>query len=351
MKSKKATARPEAPASSGAQVENSPTENAKEAAVQGEYSPAMHAKKQPRGLSRMLLAVCTGVLALAFSAVPALSLWLNDTQLLAQPHERTGQAGALALTSDDLYLTRILKKSSQRDAFGSGYTNLNNLTNPVNMNWTSNEEILDLLNTVYEAGILPAELWSYCSEHITQSFAASDNLGFVYYIAYGMDSIYISSEYHYVVGFTVENESQKVVGMYVSVPPGFEPPAVQKQALLEAYRDYLELDVFERWEDPADTFFAGSALYSPGAEAMLFCDTGSYRSHAYNGPQISIYDTNGNDYDRSYYCLNAFSYPEETVRGWQEYTRSFPAGTDVWHRGYAAEDADAEFAAGEEALG
>ena len=33
--------------------------------------------------------LCTGVLALALSAVPALTLWLGDAGLLAQPHART----------------------------------------------------------------------------------------------------------------------------------------------------------------------------------------------------------------------------------------------------------------------
>ena len=40
--------------------------------------------------------LCTGVLALALSAVPALTLWLGDAGLLAQPHARTQKAGAQA---------------------------------------------------------------------------------------------------------------------------------------------------------------------------------------------------------------------------------------------------------------
>ena len=319
---------------------------------QGREATAIKTNRQPRIPSRkMLLTVCTGVLVLAFSAIPALALWLGDAQLLTQPHERTRQAGALALTSDDLYLTRILKKNSQRDALNNGYTNLNSLTNPVNMNWISNTEVLELLDTAYGAGFLPEELWSYCSGHIEQSFSSSDRLGFLYYIAYGTDAVYTRSEYCYTVGFTVENETQKVVSVYVSIPLGFEPPALQKQAILEAYRDYLELNVFEGWEDPADTWFAGSALYSPRAEVMLFCDTGSHQAPSYNGPVVSVYDPTGNYYYRSFYCLNASSVPEETVRSWQEYTRSFPAGTDVWHRGGAVEDAGAELFAGGEPLG
>ena len=58
--------------------------------------------------------LCTGVLALALSAVPAPTLWLGDAGLLAQPHARTQKAGALALTGEDMYLTRVLKKYSRR---------------------------------------------------------------------------------------------------------------------------------------------------------------------------------------------------------------------------------------------
>ena len=311
-------------------------------------------EKHPRGYARKkLLTVCTGILVLAFSAIPALALWLGDVQLLAQPHERTRQAGALALTSDDLYLTRILKKNGQRNTANDYYwqSDYYSLTNPDNMNWCSTRDVLDLLDTVYEAGLLPEELWSYCSGHIEQAFTSSDRLGFLYYIAYDSDAVSDNAEYRYTVGLMVESESQKMVSVCVCVPMGYAPPALQAQTILQAYRDHLELGIFENWEDPADTWFAGRALYSPQAEVMLSCEIGSYQAQGFRGYPVSLSEPTENYDSRFYYCLNASSFPEETVRSWQEYARSFPAGTDVWHWSGGADGAGVALVTGEEPLG
>ena len=337
MNRKKRAAKPDAPDAFGAQDET---------------GTAANAKKQPRGLSRkMLLAVCTGVLALAFSAIPALALWLNDAQLLAQPHERTRQAGALALTSDDLYLTRILKKYAQRDTLtGYRYASFS----PDAMSWTDTTVLLDHLNALYEAGVLPADWRTYCIEQIDRrAFTSQDSLGFIHYIAYIEDEN--ASDYAcYLAGITVEAESQKVIALFVS--SDFVPAlsAAEKDAVLAAYSSYLGLDTMEDWEDPADTWFAGSALYSPRAELMLYCETGAFQASSYRS-----YDAfNGNwgqeYFDRGYLCLHALSLPEETVRMWQDYARSFPAGTNVWGRADVYADAggyDSAGWSGEEALG
>lgn len=201
----------------------------------------MNRIKPLRGLSRrVLLAACTGVLALAFSAVPALALWLGDAQLFAQPHERTRQAGALAPTSDDLYLTRILKKSSQQEP-----TDFYRLTYMGSMSWVANETVQGYLDVLYKANALPEEWWRYCSDHIEQSFVAADRLGFFHYTAYVADTAYTNSEFCYTVGITVEGESQKIVGVWVSVPQELSPSAPHGQAVLEAYCAYLELEAFE----------------------------------------------------------------------------------------------------------
>ncbi len=309
----------------------------------------MNRIKPLRGLSRrVLLAACTGVLALAFSAVPALALWLGDAQLFAQPHERTRQAGALAPTSDDLYLTRILKKSSQQEP-----TDFYRLTYMGSMSWVANETVQGYLDVLYKANALPEEWWRYCSDHIEQSFVAADRLGFFHYTAYVADTAYTNSEFCYTVGITVEGESQKIVGVWVSVPQELSPSAPHGQAVLEAYCAYLELEAFEDWEDPADTWFAGSALYSARAEVMLFCETGSYPSRSYSGPFVSEGLPTEHFYDRRYFCLHASSVPDDTVRSWQEYARSFPKGADVWGRGGppAASGETANEAMEEEALG
>lgn len=317
----------------------------------------MNAKNEPRGLSRkILLMVCTGVLALAFSAIPLLALWLDDVQLLAQPHERTRQAGALALSSDDLYLTRILKKYSQASAVDGRF--MTALGSPGNMSWTYNATVQNYLDDLYEANVLPRDWYSYCSDNIEESYTSTDSLNFVHYISYVADATWTRSEFCYTVGLTVESESQKVIALWVSVPPtpGFPPPA---QATLEAFRAYLGLEEFDDWEDPADTWFAGCALYSPHAETMLFCETGSYESQSYvnykmepaAGYRVSQENRTDHYYPRNYYCLSASYVPEGTVRSWQEYARSFFGETDVWHRGAGTEEAGAENYAGEAPLG
>lgn len=330
---------PVAPDSAGAQDEKSPAVNAKKATAQpdapgafgpqSENSTAVNAEKQPRGFSRMLLAVCTGVLALVFSAIPALSLWLNDTQLLAQPHERTGQAGALTLTSDDLYLTRILKKYAQRDTM-YGYQSASNA--PDTMTWTAPTVLRDYLNTLYTSGVLSAEWLDYYIEQVWgRVYNSQDSLGFTNYIAYVEDSE--APDYAcYLVGTTVETESQKVTALFLSVDSAVTLPAMDTNAVLAAYRSYLGLDAIEDWEDPTDTWFAGNALYSPRAELMLFCESGAFQTQSYRG--YDAFNGSWTDalFDRTYFCLYALSLPEETVRAWQDYARSFPEGTNVWNR-------------------
>lgn len=317
MSAKRANTQPDAPgtpASSG---------------LPGEKSAAVNEKEQPRGAwRRLLLAVCTGVLALAFSAIPALALRLNDTRLLSQPHERTGQAGAMALTSDDLYLTRVLKKYAQRNTM---YSYQSASTSPDAMARTAPTVLWDYLDTLHTSGVLPAEWRDYCSGRIySHIYGSQDSLGFTNYIAYIEDTD--APDYAcYLAGITVEAESQKVIGLFLSVDSAAALPAIDTDAVLAAYRSYLGLDAMEDWEDPADTWFAGCALYSPRAELMLFCESGVFRAGTYRNYEAF----NGRNwteevFDRTYFCLHALSLPEETVRAWQEYARTFPAGTNVW---------------------
>ena len=97
--------------------------------------------------------LCTGVLALALSAVPALTLWLGDAGLLAQPHARTQKAGALALTGEDMYLTRVLKKYSRRGSL-SGYQRAG--TSPDSMYYVEPDGLLFHVEELASAGVLPS---------------------------------------------------------------------------------------------------------------------------------------------------------------------------------------------------
>ncbi len=296
---------------------------------------------------KALLALCTGVLALLFSALPALTLWLQDARLLAQPQARTHRADALALTGDDLYLTRILKKYSQRTGI-QGYQAAS--TNPYSMSQMTSTTLLDHLNALCAAGVLPEEWRAYCAEHVGNIvFTSVDSLGFVHYIGY--NGLGHMPDYGcYVVGITVESISQKVVAVWISAAQAGRLSAPPVQPTLEAYRTYLELDAMDDWEAPTDTLWADTALYSPRAELLLHCENGSYDANTYRHYEMFDGEWTSALFPRTYFCLNAVSLPEETVRGWQAYARSFANPADAWLPSGAPEESIAEIA-GEEALG
>lgn len=269
-------------------------------------------------------------LVLALSAIPALTLWLGDARLLAQPHERTRQTGVLALASDDVYLTRILKKYSQRHQL-QGYRAAE--LYPDGAGYVAPNILADCLDALCAAGALPAEWRDYCASRLGDAvFLSEDSLGFVHYIAYNTDA-YAEDYACYVVGVTVERESQKAVALWASAPRELDLPQAEAAPTLEAYRAYLGLEGFGEWADPADTRFEGVGLYSPHAELMLFCETGTYRTNDYRA--YSQFDGTpwNRTFERSYFCLNAISVPAKTVSEWQAYARSFPEGTPLWGRG------------------
>lgn len=299
-------------------------------------------------ISRAWLIGCAAALVLALSAIPALTLWLDDARLLSQPHERTRQTGALALTSDDLYLTRILKKYSQREQT-NGYRSA--ATYPDGMDAISGDVMRAYLDELCGAGVLPAAWHKYCDAFLDPNVLGSnDSLGFTHYICFNQNDLFDDFGC-YVVGITVESESQKVVSLWASAPAGHDLPDAEEIPTLEAYRAYLGLDLIEEWEDPAGTWYEGSALYSPRAELMLFCENGDYETESYRYYQYFGGEWVDRRYARRYFCLNALSLPESTVRGWQEYARSFPEGTDVWHKNSVSWDGPVTELVQEEALG
>ena len=148
--------------------------------------------------------LCTGVLALALSAVPALTLWLGDAGLLAQPHARTQKAGALALTGEDMYLTRVLKKYSRRGSL-SGYQRAG--TSPDSMYYVEPDGLLFHVEELASAGVLPEEWAAYFMDQIGLStYQSEDSLGFVNYISYGRRDENLG---YYIIGVTVESQSQR----------------------------------------------------------------------------------------------------------------------------------------------
>lgn len=299
----------------------------------------MNKPKRARFLpGKAVLTLCTGVLALLFSALPALALWLQDAHFLAQPQARTHQANALTLTGDDLYLTRILKKYSQRSGI-QGYQAAG--TAPYSMLQTGPDVLLEHLDALCAAGVLPEEWRAYCAGHIERAvFTSVDSLGFVHYIGYnGLESL---PDYGcYVVGITVESISQKVVALWVSADPAEELSAPPVLPTLEAYRTYLELNAIDDWEAPADTLCADTALYSPRAELLLHCENGLYGADTYRHYEMFGGEYTSATFPRSYFCLNALSLPEETVRGWQAYARSFAGpAVDPWQPNGAPEKSE-----------
>ncbi len=259
--------------------------------------------------------LCTGVLALALSAVPALTLWLGDAGLLAQPHARTQKAGALALTGEDMYLTRVLKKYSRRGSL-SGYQRAG--TSPDSMYYVEPDGLLFHVEELASAGVLPEEWAAYFMDQIGLStYQSEDSLGFVNYISYGRRDENLG---YYIIGVTVESQSQKVVGLWGTAEEwaGLQEP--DAPAVLAAYKTYLGMDSLADWAGPEGTKYAENGLYSASAGLLLACQSGFYVAY----PDYTF--EAGGDQQRMYFSLSAASVEESTVRGWQEYQRSFGAG-------------------------
>ena len=297
---------------------------------------------------RATLIGCAAALVLALSAIPVLTLWLNDARLLAQPHERTRQTGVLALTSDDVYLTRIPKKYSQRHQL-QGYQAAPTYLD--GMSYASPNVLAGCLDALCEAGALPAEWRDYCASFLGDTvFSSEDSLGFVHYVAYNADA-YAEDYACYIVGVTVERESQKVIALWASAPWELNLPQPETTPTLEAYRAYLGLEGFGEWADPANTRFEGVGLYSPRAELMLFYETGVYWANDYGSYRQFGGTPLNRSFERSYFCLNALSVSAKTVSEWQAYARSFPEGTPLWGRSEEDNTSKTEEHAFEEALG
>lgn len=90
--------------------------------------------------------------------------------------------------------------------------------------------------------------------------------------------------------------------------------------MLAAYKTYLGMDSLADWAGPEGTKYAENGLYSASAGLLLACQSGFYVAY----PDYTF--EAGGDQQRMYFSLSAASVEESTVRGWQEYQRSFGAG-------------------------
>lgn len=278
--------------------------------------------------------LCTGALALALSSVPALTLWLGDAGLLARPHARTQQAGALALTGEDMYLTRVLKKYSQRN-HSSGYQWAGN--SPGSMLYIEPDELLFYVEGLASAGVLPEDWAAYFTDQIGLStYRSEDSLGFVNYISYGRRDENLG---YYIIGITVEGQTGMVTGLWGTAEDGAGLSEPNAQTVLAAYKKYLGMDTLSDWAAPADTKYAQNGLYSASAGLLLVCQSGAYVT----SPDYT-FEMDG-EQQRKYFSLSAASAEESTVRAWQEYRRSYGAA------GYAAPDTGEAQAQNEEGMG
>lgn len=118
----------------------------------------------------------------------------------------------------------------------------------------------------------------------------------------------------------MESQSQKVVGLWGTAKEWRAWPEPDAPAVLAAYKTYLGMDSLADWAGPEGTKYAENGLYSASAGLLLACQSGFYVAY----PDYTF--EAGGDQQRMYFSLSAASVEESTVRGWQEYQRSFGAG-------------------------
>ena len=90
------------------------------------------------------------------------------------------------------------------------------------------------------AGVLPEEWAAYFMDQIGLStYQSEDSLGFVNYISYGRRDENLG---YYIIGVTVESQSQKVVGLWGTAEEwaGLQEP--DAPAVLAAYKTYLGME-------------------------------------------------------------------------------------------------------------
>lgn len=288
-------------------------------------------KHSKRFFPPVLIAAGAVLLMAVFALVPALSLWASERAALEQPHTRTAQAGAVSLTCDDIYIARMLKKLEQgrRDTSGAYQPAV---TYPNSMDYRARGTVQahdadQLIETAHSAGLLP-DAWyeSVCSAMVDGSYYTStDSLGFMDYIVWSARE---QDKGMYLIGLTVESQSNAIVGFWVSADVSENLPVPDTAAVLEAYTRYLGVEQANDWAVPVDTDYAENSIYSANAELLLSVQTGDYISYPHyelvgDGSEFS------REYSRQYFCLNAKYMESAQIQEYQAYTRSFAGVPDM----------------------
>ena len=72
---------------------------------------------------------------------------------------------------------------------------------------------------------------------------------------------------YYIIGVTVESQSQKVVGLWGTAEEWAGLPEPDAPAVLAAYKTYLGMDSLADWAGPEGTKYAENGLYSASGRA------------------------------------------------------------------------------------
>ena len=197
---------------------------------------------------------------------PALTLWLGDAGLLAQPHARTQKAGALALTWVRGYV------------FNAGAEKIQPARKPERLPAGGNQPGFHVLcragrlalpcggNRRRRACCRRSGPPDFMDRIGLSTYQSEDSLGFVNYISYGRRDENLG---YYIIGVTVESQSQKVVGLWGTAEEwaGLQEP--DAPAVLAAYKTYLGMDSLADWAGPEGTKYAENGLYSASAGLLL----------------------------------------------------------------------------------
>lgn len=278
------------------------------------------------GRARAAAVLCAGVLALALSALPALTLWLGERQALAQPHARTRQAGVLSLTGDDVYLTRVLKQYAVRETPSVSESYSGASLYLYDMEQTDSGVVTAYLSELCDAGVLPQAWYNgIVSGMDSTAFTDADSLGLRHYI------VCTAPEFgagFYQIGVTVETQSQRVVGLWGCVGQDGAPPAPDAQSALGAFVRYLELEGANDWAPPAPLPYEQKCLYSANLDLLLYADSGSYLANKdYYFSEKAGWDDEQREC--AFFCLNAMSLSADIMQKMQAFSNSFYGVPDV----------------------
>ncbi len=232
--------------------------------MKNEHSRFCGLTKALRGKALRVM-VATGALMLLISALPMVALQLSDVGLLTAPHARGQATGALSPKGDDLYIVRALTQRRQQTLgeegapYGEGTA--------IAMGYEGQMLMAGYLDEMQVADVLPGELvepFSYEMEAdgLYECTYQADTAGF---LTFSLTNIDTGVE---LCVLTVESHTGKVVNMRLLFMDGLLTE-LKYTELLQAYCEYLGLNVLEDWAPCTDTYYGENAIYSKNGEALL----------------------------------------------------------------------------------